>query len=327
MTNLQLSAVAQGSLRSEDDTLFDLDGVVQCLAAARATWRSTQHRPGEPGGRELPTRVAMERIVEGLRGALYPMRLGPQDLRQEHENYFVGHTLNAVLHDLHQQILLELTWAARHLDPDQSSGAVEERAAQILRGFAASLPDIRVLLDSDVTAAFAADPAARSVDEVLICYPGVQAMINHRIAHRLYRLGVPLLGRLVAELAHSATGIDIHPGAAIGHSFFIDHGTGVVIGATSIIGNRVQIFQAVTLGAKSFPTDDTGKAIKGLPRHPIVEDDVVIYSGATILGRVTIGRGAVIGGNVWVTEDVAPYALVSQAKTLRDVTATDRKRA
>lgn len=327
MSNILYPAMLQANPHADRHPVFDLDRVVADLAAARLGWRSAQQRSAEPGGRELPSRAGMERIVEGLRGALYPMRLGPQDLRQEHENYFVGHTLDTVLYDLLHQVRLELTWAERHLIPAEDGAAVEDRAVQIVRSFASGLAEIRTLLDSDVTAAFAADPAARSVDEVLICYPGVQAMINHRIAHRLYRLGVPLLGRLVAELAHSATGIDIHPGAQIGHSFFIDHGTGVVIGATSIIGNRVQIFQAVTLGAKSFPTDESGHAIKGLPRHPIVEDDVIIYSGATVLGRVTIGQGAIIGGNVWVTEDVAPYALVSQAKTLRDINAIDRKKA
>lgn len=312
---------------SEREPLFDLDGVVAELAAVRQGWRQGQRRSAEPGGRELPSRDGMARVIEGLRGALYPMRLGPQDLRQEHENYYVGHTLDTVLNELLHQVRLELSWAQRHLQSGGGPSALEEMALQITRSFAAGLPQIRRLLDSDVQAAFAADPAARSVDEVLICYPGVQAMIHHRIAHRLFHLGVPLLGRLVAELAHGATGIDIHPGASIGHSFFIDHGTGVVIGATSIIGNRVQLFQAVTLGAKSFPTDESGHAIKGLPRHPIVEDDVVIYSGATVLGRVIIGQGAIIGGNVWVTEDVAPFAVVSQAKTLRDLNAVDRKLA
>jgi serine O-acetyltransferase len=142
-------------------------------------------------------------------------------------------------------------------------------------------------------------------------------MIHHRLAHRLYELGVPLLARLVAELAHGKTGIDIHPGATIGPGFFIDHGTGVVIGETAVIGARVRVYQAVTLGARSFPSDENGHAIKGLPRHPKVEDDVVIYAGATVLGRVTLGKGASIGGNVWVTHDVAPGAQVTQARSER----------
>jgi len=151
---------------------------------------------------------------------------------------------------------------------------------------------LRRLLDTDVTAAYQGDPAAQSVDEVLLCYPGVIAMIHHRIAHALYALDVPLVARIIAEVAHSDTGIDIHPGAQIGASFFIDHGTGVVIGETAVIGERVRLYQHVTLGAKSFPASENGELKKGLPRHPVIEDDVVVYAGATILGRVTVGRGS-----------------------------------
>ena len=190
---------------------------------------------------------------------------------------------------------------------------IDAEATGAVRAFAAALPEIRRLLDGDVLAAYQGDPAARSVDEVLLCYPGILAMIHHRLAHRLYELGLPLLARIVAELAHGQTGIDIHPGAQIDAGFFIDHGTGVVIGETAVIGKRVRLYQAVTLGAKRFPTDAEGNLQKGLPRHPVVEDDVVIYAGATILGRVTLGRGATIGGNVWITDDVPPGASVTQA--------------
>ena len=305
---------------------FDLDRVVADLAQARQDWRGLRDRSAEPFGRELPSTAVVRGIVDGLRGILFPMRLGPADLRPESENYYVGQTLSTVLQDLTAQVRLELLWAERHALATADLPA-DLAAQRLVQDFASSLADIRRLLDTDVRAAFAADPAARSVDEVLLCYPGVHAMISHRIAHRLHRLGLSLLARLVAELSHSATGIDIHPGATIGQSFFIDHGTGVVIGATAIIGNRVQIFQAVTLGAKSFPTDESGNAIKGLPRHPVVEDDVVIYSGATVLGRVTIGRGAVLGGNVWVTEDVPPHAVISQAKAQREADLAERKLA
>jgi serine O-acetyltransferase len=185
----------------------------------------------------------------------------------------------------------------------------------VVRTFADALPAIRSLLDSDVLAAYQGDPAARSVDEVLLCYPGVLAMIHYRLGHQLYILGLPLLARIVAELAHGATGIDIHPGARIGAGFFIDHGTGVVIGETAVIGERVRVYQAVTLGAKRFPTDAEGNLQKGLPRHPVVEDDVVIYAGATILGRITLGKGAVIGGNVWLTHDVPPGGRIAQAES------------
>lgn len=248
------------------------------------------------------------------------MRLGPTDLRQESEDFYVGHTLDSVLHLLLAQVRLELRYEVRHLDAPRHP-ALEARAVAIVREFSLSLAHIRSLLDSDVVAAFNGDPAARSVDEVLLCYPGIQAMIHHRLAHCLYRLGVPLLARLVAELAHGQTGIDIHPGASIDAGLFIDHGTGVVIGETAVIGKRVRIYQAVTLGAKSFPTDEAGHPCKGLPRHPIVQDDVVIYAGATVLGRVTLGQGASIGGNVWVTHDVAPGAHITQARSLREAHA------
>lgn len=301
-----------------------LDAVVQELAQVRRHWRDSHHRIQEPGPRELPSPERIDRVVEGLRGALFPMRLGPADLRQENENRYVTLTLDSVLTELVAQVRLELAWAARH---EGAGGQQAGTAEALVAEFAAGLPEIRRLLDTDVTAAFRADPAARSVDEVLLCYPGIHALINHRIAHRLYRLGLPLIARLVSECAHGATGIDIHPGAMIGEEFFIDHGTGVVIGATAIIGNRVQLFQAVTLGAKSFPTDHEGQAIKGLPRHPIVEDDVIIYSGATVLGRVTIGRGAILGGSVWVTEDVPPHTIVAQARIRSADQPAERKSA
>jgi len=296
---------------------FDLHSVVSELAAVRQRWRESQQRSSEPGGRELPSRETLADMVKGLRGALFPMRLGPSDLRQESEDFYVGHTLDWVLHGLLNQVRLELRYVSRH-DTHQTQAALDEQALQIVRAFSLDLPRIRELLDSDVTAAFDGDPAARSVDEVLLCYPGIEAMIHHRIAHRLYALGVPLLARLVSELAHGKTGIDIHPGATIGSGFFIDHGTGVVIGETAVIGQRVRVYQAVTLGAKSFPIDDQGHPIKGLARHPHVQDDVVIYAGATVLGRVTIGKGASIGGNVWVTHDVDAGAHVTQARAQRE---------
>jgi len=294
-------------------TSFDIADLVQGLRAARGEWRDSQGRARENGGRELPSPQALERIVEQLKGALFPMRLGPPDLRNETEDFYVGHTTDAALRALHAQVCLEVRHAARHAEG--SAEIAQDRASTLVREFAQSLPAIRRLLDTDVLAAWQGDPAARSVDEVLLCYPGVLAMIHHRLAHRLYELGLPLLARIVAEIAHSRTGIDIHPGATIGRGFFIDHGTGVVIGETAVIGERVRLYQNVTLGAKRFPVAEDGKLTKGLPRHPILEDDVVIYAGATVLGRVTIGKGAVIGGNVWVTHDVPPGGSVAQARS------------
>ena len=300
---------------SLDNPGLKLARVVAELRAQRERWRNAVKRSREPGGRELPSREALALIVDGLRGALFPMRLGPPELRQgqESEDYYVGHTLDTVLYSLLVQVRLELRYYARqqgHADTN-----VEPKAQAIVSTFASSLPHIRELLDTDVQAAYHGDPAARSVDEVLICYPGIEAMIHHRLAHQLYSLGVPLLARIVAEKAHGQTGIDIHPGAQIGPGFFIDHGTGVVIGETAVLGERVRMYQGVTLGAKRFPADEKGHLEKGLPRHPIVEDDVVIYAGATILGRVTIGRGSIIGGNVWLTRSVPAGSHVLQASS------------
>ena len=302
--------------RAAAPTTLDLAGIVKQLRAARERWREQQARPREVSGRELPSRDALVAILDGLRGALFPMRLGPPDLHQESEDYFVGHTLDTVLHALIAQVRLELRYHARF--SGDSTQALDARAFDIVREFGAALPGIRELLDSDVLAAYRGDPAARSVDEVLVCYPGLHAVIHHRIAHQLHVLGVPLLARIVAELAHGATGIDIHPGARIGSHFFIDHGTGVVIGETAVIGHNVRIYQAVTLGAKRFETDADGALHKGGARHPVVEDDVVIYAGATVLGRVTIGRGASIGGNVWLTRSVPPGSRIAQASARDD---------
>ncbi|MGZ5180765.1 MAG: serine O-acetyltransferase EpsC [Ramlibacter sp.] len=292
---------------------LDLADVVGGLRAARDDWRQAHHRSGELRGRDLPVPESIERMVEQLKGALFPMRLGPPQLRHDSEDFYVGHTLDQALQELQLQTQLELRHALRGAAAPEAQLA--ERAARLAREFAHALPAIRRVLDTDVMAAWQGDPAARSVDEVLLCYPGVLAMIHHRLAHKLYALGLPLLARIVAEIAHSRTGIDIHPGAAIGPAFFIDHGTGVVIGETAVIGERVRLYQNVTLGAKRFPVADDGVLAKGLPRHPILEDDVVIYAGATVLGRVTIGKGAVIGGNVWLTHDVPAGGSVSQART------------
>lgn len=296
---------------------WELDRIVGELRAARVAWRKSQGRHSETGGRELPSREALRDILSALCGALFPMRLGPPELREESEDFYVGHTLSASLNALLLQVRLELSYVAR-----QRGGSdvdVEPEAVRIVQDFASALPALRSLLDSDVMAAYHGDPAARSVDEVLLCYPGVVAIIHHRLAHHLYRAGLPLVARIIAEIAHSDTGIDIHPGAKIGAGFFIDHGTGVVIGETAVIGQRVRIYQAVTLGAKRFPITESGELEKGLPRHPVVEDDVVIYAGATILGRITIGQGSTIGGNVWLTRSVPPGSNVTQANLQNDI--------
>jgi serine O-acetyltransferase len=295
---------------------WNVEGIVGELREQRHRWREAHHRAREGAGREFPSPDALRHIALALRGALFPMRLGPPDLKQEGEDFYVGHTLQCALDGLLAQIRLELRGAAAS---GESMDGVEHRAVQVVQAFAAELPAVRAALDQDVEAAYSGDPAAHSVDEVLLCYPGSVAIIHHRLAHILYRLGAKMVARMFSEIAHSETGIDIHPGATIGARFFIDHGTGVVIGETAIIGERVRLYQAVTLGARSFPTGPGGELQKGNPRHPIVEDDVVIYAGATILGRVTIGRGSIIGGNVWLTRSVPPGSHVTQAQSHQEV--------
>jgi len=244
-------------------------------------------------------------------------------LSDESIDYFVGNTLNATLNALVGQVRRALLFVSRQgIAAQDEERDTEDRlhaqAVDITRRFAAELKPIRDLLVSDLQAAYQGDPAATSMSEILLCYPGMTAIIYHRFAHALYRLGTPFLARLISRIAHSSTGIDIHPGAQIGSHFFIDHGTGVVIGETAVIGNHVRLYQAVTLGAKRFPADENGVLIKGNARHPIVEDEVVIYAGATILGRIVIGKGSTIGGNVWLTQSVPPDSNVTQAQSRSD---------
>ncbi|RZI80357.1 MAG: serine acetyltransferase, partial [Rubrivivax sp.] len=249
----------------------------------------------------------------GLLAVLFPTHHGRSDLNDESIDYFVGNTLNSTLVALAEQVRRGLLFVS---DADVARDAtLHSKAIDITRDFAAQLPAIRALLVSDLLAAFQGDPAATSPSEILLCYPGMTAITYHRLAHALYVLGAPVLPRIISDIAHASTGIDIHPGAQIGGSFFIDHGTGVVIGQTTVIGEHVRLYQAVTLGAKRFPADDNGVLIKGNARHPIVEDDVVIYAGATVLGRITIGRGSTIGGNVWLTQSVPPGSNVTQAQS------------
>ena len=287
---------------------YDLDPIVSELRLLRNQSLENRHRQGRPP--KLPSRKALQSVLEDLSMALFPNRLGSGELTDEAVDYFVGHTINSALKTLYEQLRRECSYMAEQ----QGLFDIEccQQAALINREFASQLPSIRALLDSDLLAAYEGDPAATSPDEILVCYPGITAIIYHRIAHVLHLLGSPLVARIIGEIAHSATGIDIHPGAEIGSSFFIDHGTGVVIGETAIIGRHVRLYQAVTLGAKRFPKEEDGSLVKGNARHPIVEDDVVIYAGATILGRITIGKGSSIGGNVWLTHSVEPGSVITQ---------------
>jgi serine O-acetyltransferase len=284
--------------------------IVGELRQLRAASQLSRYRGTAP---RLPSREAISDIVESLVAALYPRHFGPPGLDARDADAFVARTLAKALPALQQQIELALTLEQE--DARDAAHATPRSAREITRSFAAALPKIRAALDKDVRAAFTNDPSAKSIDEVIFCFPGVTAIMRHRLAHDLYRLGASLLARIVAEIAHALAGVDIHPGADIQEGFFIDHGTGVVIGETAVIGRNVRIYQAVTLGAMSFEVGGDGGLRKSYPRHPIVEDDVVIYAGATILGRITIGRGSSIGGNVWLTESVPPGSRITQAKT------------
>ncbi len=299
---------------SSGGTGLDINDVVAELRTLRLTSLENRQRRDRPP--KLPSRKALVGIADGLSAVLFPNRLGLPELSNESVDYFVGHTLDVTLRDLLGQVRRELRFMSGQ---ENISNSDREQALAITQAFARRLPRIRALLESDLQAAYEGDPAARTVDEVLVCYPGITAITHYRLAHELHCLGAPLIARMISEIAHSATGIEIHPGARIGGSFFIDHGTGVVIGETAIIGEHVRLYQAVTLGAKRFPVDEHGKLIKGNVRHPIVEDDVVIYAGATILGRITIGRGSTIGGNVWLTRSVPPGSVISQAQTRSEV--------
>ncbi|PTQ12746.1 serine acetyltransferase [Sphingomonas oleivorans] len=287
----------------------ELETVVDGLRQARLDWRATHARYAEQGV-HFPSRAALERILRELGAALFPLRLGPPELNAGNENAYVGATLELILSQLAAQIALELNLNG----PDSDAAAMA--AQRIIGAFAASLPAIRRLLDSDVEAGYRNDPAARSVDEVLLCYPSLAAVIHHRLAHRLHRLGAPIVARTIAEIAHTRTGIDIHPGASIGPSFFIDHGTGVVIGETAVIGTRVRLYQGVTLGGEPFLEGQAHASGPETRRHPKIEDDVVIFAGAAVIGPVTIGARSRVAGNVWLRQDVPSDSFVELAPPL-----------
>jgi serine O-acetyltransferase len=268
-----------------------------------------EHRIGEP----LLSIEKLSNMVGFIREILFPGYFGNTTLRSNTTCHYIGVNVDELFEILSDQILAGLCFECKNAENIDMQ--VKSRFAQeVASDFISFLPEIRRLLVTDVEAVYIGDPAANSNCEVIYCYPALRAIINYRIANQLLKLNVPLIPRIITEMGHSETGIDIHPGAEIGEAFAIDHGTGVVIGATCIIGNNVKLYQGVTLGAKSFPLDKDGNPIKGVPRHPIVEDNVVIYAQATILGRVRIGANSVIGGNVWVTNSVPPFTKLVQSK-------------
>ncbi|WP_448663865.1 serine O-acetyltransferase EpsC [Sphingomonas sp. CJ20] len=287
----------------------DLTLVVDRLRDARREWRASHARHAEHGI-EFPSRRVLARLMRELGAALFPLRLGPPELTVGNENAWVAATLESTLSQLAAQIGLELRIAY----PGVSRHDEGIEAERIIGAFAARLPEIRRLLDRDVEAGYGNDPAARSVDEVLLSYPSLSAIIHYRLAHVLHRLGAPLVARIISEVAHAETGIDIHPGAQIGRDFFIDHGTGIVIGETAILGDRVRLYQGVTLGGEPIAMGTAHAAAEPQGRrHPLVEDDVVIFAGAVLLGRLTIGARSRIGGTVWLRSDVPPDSVVEAA--------------
>ena len=268
-----------------------------------------EHQDGDP----LPSGKVLHEIIELCRAILFPGFYGKSTVNHHTITYHIGVNIERMYNLLTEQIHAGLCFDAKETG-DCACDTKREKAIDLAGQFISRLPALREVLATDVEAAYNGDPAAESYGEIISCYPIIKALSNYRIAHELLLLGVPLIPRIITEMAHSETGIDIHPAARIGLHFTIDHGTGVVIGATCIIGNHVKLYQGVTLGAKSFPLDDDGHPIKGIPRHPILEDDVIVYSNATILGRITVGRGATVGGNIWVTEDVPAGARLVQKK-------------
>ncbi len=300
-------------IKKSKSGLFDLSHVVDSLSD-KSSYLPVYHGINFHDV-PMPSAAALARIVDLLKSALFPGFFMNTEVKPETVKYYIGSALDEAARLLSEQIRLGYCFSCREEDRAACLGH-EEEYREMTGQFISTLPHIRHMLSLDAQAAYSGDPAATSTGEVIFCYPSLAAITNHRIAHELYKLRVPLIPRIISEMAHSATGIDINPGASIGERFFIDHGTGTVIGETSIIGNNVRLYQGVTLGARSFEVDGAGNLRKDIPRHPIVEDDVVIYSGATILGRITIGKGSQIGGNVWLTESVPPNSKIVQHKPL-----------
>lgn len=288
--------------------LIDIKKIAAQLSSEYAegmTYLPTHNKP-------MPSVKRLEKIVEKLREIIFPGYFEGTRIYTDSLEYHLGVALEWTTIKLTDEVHWAMCYGCHNTD-DSDCVSCRDKAESITAQFINSLPELRRVLTTDVNATYDGDPAAKNTSEIIYCYPTIRAVINHRIAHELRKLGVPLIPRIIAEMAHSETGIDIHPGATIGERFVIDHGTGVVIGETCIIGRNVKIYQGVTLGAKSFPVDDNGNPIKGIDRHPIVEDDVIIYADATVLGRITIGQGSVIGGNVFLAHSIAPNCRILQS--------------
>jgi len=260
----------------------------------------------------IPSLPLINEIVASIKEVIFPGYSGVSAIEENALILHTGEHIYKVFNLLKHQILQTLLFEQRL---NEANAEIRDKADEISCAFLERLPHIKAMLSTDVKAMFNSDPAAKSYSEVIFSYPSISALLNYRIAHELSLLNVPILPRIITELAHSTTGIDIHPGATIGSYFSIDHGTGVVIGQTTIIGNHVTLYQGVTLGAKSFTVDDEGHP-QDVPRHPIIEDHVTIYSNSSILGRITIGHDTIIGGNIWLTYSVPPYSRILQTKAV-----------
>ena len=260
----------------------------------------------------LPSVEQVKQIVTLVKSIIFPDYFHKRQPDEAIRSYYIGVHMEELMTLLTKQIAHGLQFC-EDCEQIRTKAQVYAEAERLAGEFIDTLPEIKRLLYTDVEAMFDADPAARNYGEVIFCYPVMNTMTHYRVAHRLHELGVPVIPRIITEQAHSKTGIDIHPGAQIGEYFSIDHGTGVVIGETTIIGNHVTLYQGVTLGAKSFKYDEQGNMLN-IPRHPIIEDNVTIYSNASVLGRITIGHHSIIGGNIWLTHDVLPYSRILQSK-------------
>ncbi len=290
-----------------DKTIHRVVEELSTMESYKAVYRSAK------AGVTMPSVDVLEEVMVYLRRILFPGYFAHSEVTPDTMRYYIGANVDKVLRLLSEQIHRGFCFPCQE-DADSGCDRCREDSRDLTLRFVRKLPEIRRLLATDALAAYQGDPAAKSVGETIFCYPSLRALTHHRVAHELYRMKIPLIPRIISEMAHSETGIDIHPGADIGDHFFIDHGTGVVVGETCIIGHHVRLYQGVTLGAKSFPLDADGKPVKGIARHPVIGDNVTIYSGATVLGRIHIGSGSVIGGNLWVTRDVAPNARISQGE-------------
>lgn len=268
----------------------------------------------------LPSNKLMVEILEKIETVLYPGYFGQQEIDRGNIKFYIGNQINSLYRILSRQIAKCLMHICRRKKRDSCAECFEKGKKEAFV-FIKKIPELRKILFGDVVAAYAGDPAAKNYQEIIFCYPGLKAITIYRVAHELYIQGIPFLPRMMTEYAHSITGCDMHPGSRIGKNFFIDHATGVVIGETTIIGSNVRIYQGVTLGSLRFPTDKDGNILRDVKRHPTIEDDVIIYANATILGGQTvIGKGCVVGGNVWITESVPPYSKITIEPTFQKIT-------